>query len=64
MGHMTYFIFEPPVPSLGIRRIPNFFELRTLSIKLQNILRFRFLKFGLVFSLDAKLLHRQIIECI
>jgi hypothetical protein len=27
--HMLYFIFEPPVPSLGIRRIPNFFEIRT-----------------------------------
>jgi hypothetical protein len=33
MGRMTYFIFEPTVPSLRIRRIPNFFELRTLSIK-------------------------------
>jgi hypothetical protein len=33
MGRMTYFIFEPTVPSLRIRRIPTFFELRTLSPK-------------------------------
>jgi hypothetical protein len=40
MGHMTYFIFEPPSAQLGIRRIPIVFGLRTLSIKLQNVLRF------------------------
>jgi hypothetical protein len=40
MGRMPFFIFEPPVLSLGIRRISKFFELRTLIIKLQNILPF------------------------
>jgi hypothetical protein len=45
---------SPPVPSLGIRRIPNFFWLRSLSIKLQNIqLSWQIDKFGLVFALDA-----------
>jgi hypothetical protein len=53
MGHMAYFIFEPPSASqclLGIRRIPNFFELRTLSIKLQSILRFQIFEILLSFG--------------
>jgi hypothetical protein len=29
MGHMIYFIFEPPVPSPGIGRVPSFYAKNT-----------------------------------
>jgi hypothetical protein len=46
-------ILRPPMPSLRIRRIPNFFGLRTLSINIQSILRFYIFEFGLVFAVGA-----------
>jgi hypothetical protein len=40
MGHMTYFILEPPSAQPRDPADSNFFGLRILSIKLQSILRF------------------------
>jgi hypothetical protein len=49
MGHMTYFIFDSLVPSPRIQRFPNFFGLRTLSIKLQTFLCFFIFEIRLLF---------------
>jgi hypothetical protein len=53
MGHMTFFIIEPTVPSLRIRHIPNYFLIspvvEMVTLKLEALF------FGAFFLMSRKL---------